>query len=47
MSEMARQIIRQQWPKRHHPDPRVRAQAISLVKTHVILLRQWDLAEVA
>ncbi|MEX2579605.1 MAG: hypothetical protein WD342_11160 [Verrucomicrobiales bacterium] len=41
MAELAKQIIRQQWPKRHDPNPLARAQAISLIKTHVVMLRQW------
>jgi len=41
MAEMAKQIIRQQWPRRHDPDPWVREQAISLIKTHVVMLRYW------
>lgn len=42
MSELAKQIIRQQWPLRHHADPRQRGQARSLIRTHVILLRKWQ-----
>jgi len=38
---MARTIIRQQWPLRHHPDPSTRRQAKSLIKTHLVLLRLW------
>lgn len=41
MSEMARQIIRQHWHRRHDPDPLVRERALTLVKAHVILLRKW------
>lgn len=41
MAELARQIIRQQWPKRHDPDPGIRSQALSLIKTHIIMLRRW------
>ncbi len=41
MAELARQIIRQQWHLRNHPDPRRRGQARSLIRTHVILLRDW------
>lgn len=42
MAELAKQIIRQQWPLRHHADPLCRAQAKTLIRTHVILLRQWQ-----
>lgn len=41
MSELAKQIIRQQWPLRNHADPMRRGQARSLIRTHVILLRSW------
>ena len=41
MTELAKQIIRQQWPLRHHANTLRRAQARSLIRTHVILLRQW------
>lgn len=46
MSELAKQIIRQQWPLRNHPDPRRRGQARSLIRTHVILLRSWRVGTV-
>lgn len=42
MTELARQIIRQQWPLRNHPDTMRRAQARSLIRTHVLLLRKWS-----
>lgn len=42
MVELARQIIRQQWAKRHDSDPRIRAQAISLIKTHIVMIRSWE-----
>ena len=41
MTELARQIIRQQWQNRHHPDATRRKHAQSLIRTHVIMLRQW------
>ena len=41
MAELARQIIRQQWPLRHHPEARLRDQARSLIRTHVLMLREW------
>lgn len=41
MAELARKIIRQQWPLRNHADPLRRAQARSLIRTHVLLLRKW------
>lgn len=41
MAELARQIIRQQWPLRNHPDTLRRAQARSLIRAHVMLLRKW------
>ncbi len=47
MAELAKQIIRQQWPLRHHADPLRRAQARTLIRTHVILLRQWQEAPAA
>lgn len=43
MAELARQIIRQQWPNRHHPDPVRRTQARTLIRTHAFMLRQWRL----
>lgn len=42
MAELAKQIIRQQWSKRHDDDPLTRAQAVSLIKTHVVMLRKWQ-----
>jgi hypothetical protein len=42
MAELARQIIRQQWPLRNHPDTLRRAQARSLIRAHVMLLRKWS-----
>jgi len=42
MTELARQIIRQQWPLRNHPDKMRRAQARSLIRAHVLLLRKWN-----
>jgi hypothetical protein len=42
MAELARQIIKQQWSKRHDPDPGIRAQAVSLIKTHVVMIRSWE-----
>lgn len=41
MTDLAKQIIRQQWPLRNHADPLRRGQARSLIRTHVILLRTW------
>jgi hypothetical protein len=41
MAELARKIIRQQWPLRNHPDTLRRAQARSLIRAHVMLLRKW------
>ena len=41
MAELAKEIIRQQWPLRHHRDPRLRSQARSLIRTHVVMLRKW------
>lgn len=46
MAELAEQIIRQQWPLRHHPDKLVRNQAISLIKTHVVMIRKWRVSKV-
>jgi len=43
-AELAKQIIRQQWPKRHHPDPATREQALTLIKTHVLMLRRWEVS---
>ncbi|MCG8600449.1 MAG: hypothetical protein MI807_09940 [Verrucomicrobiales bacterium] len=42
MAELAKQIIRQQWSKRHDPDPGIRAQAVSLIKTHIVMIRSWE-----
>ena len=42
MAEKAKQIIRQHWAKRHDPDPLIRQRALSLVKTHVVMLRTWQ-----
>jgi hypothetical protein len=42
MTELARQIIRQQWPLRNHPETLQRARARSLIRAHVLLLRKWD-----
>lgn len=42
MGEKARLIIRQYWAKRHDPDPVTREHALNLVKTHIIMLRQWE-----
>lgn len=42
MTELARQIIRQQWPLRNHPDKMRRAQARLLIRAHVLLLRKWN-----
>ena len=44
MAELAKEIIRQPWPLRHHRDPRLRAQARSLIRTHVVMLRKWRTA---
>jgi len=41
MSNLAKQIIRQQWRKRHNANPDIRRQASSLILAHVLLLRQW------
>ncbi|NRB73264.1 MAG: hypothetical protein HRU46_02790 [Verrucomicrobiales bacterium] len=41
MIDMAKTIIHQQWPLRHHSDPATRRQARNLIKTHLILLRLW------
>ena len=40
MARLAEEIIRQQWPLRHHRDPLLRSQARSLIRTHVVMLRQ-------
>lgn len=45
MAELAKQIIRQQWAKRHDPDPGIRQQAVSLIKTHIVMIRRWDRSE--
>lgn len=42
MAELAKQIIKQQWEKRHDPDPGIRNQAVSLIKTHVVMIRSWE-----
>lgn len=42
MAELARQIIRQQWAKRHDADPLKRVQAVNLIKTHIEMIRRWD-----
>ena len=42
MAEMAKEIIRQYWTKRHDPNPRIREQAVNLVKTHIVMLRKWE-----
>jgi hypothetical protein len=42
MAELARKLIRQQWPLRNHPDTMRRAQARSLIRAHVLLLRKWS-----
>jgi hypothetical protein len=42
MAELARALIRQQWPLRHHADPIRRAQARTLIRTHILLLRKWQ-----
>ena len=42
MAELAKQIIRQQWGKRHHPDANVRSQAVTLIKAHIVMLRKWQ-----
>lgn len=47
MSEVARQIIREQWTKRHDPSPLVRRQAKSLIRTHIHLLRGWSANQAA
>ena len=44
MAHLAKQIIRQQWQKRHDSNPEIRSQAISLIRAHVVLLRQWKQA---
>jgi hypothetical protein len=41
MAELAKQIIRQQWPRRHDRNPATRLLATNLIKTHVVMLRQW------
>lgn len=42
MAELAKEIIRQQWPMRHHPDPLRRAQSRTLIRAHIHLLRLWQ-----
>ncbi|MDF1739496.1 MAG: hypothetical protein P1U86_10090 [Verrucomicrobiales bacterium] len=42
MAELAKQIIRQQWSKRHHPDDNMRSQAVTLIKAHIVMLRKWQ-----
>lgn len=42
MTELARQIIRQHWPLRNHPETLQRARARSLIRAHVMLLRKWE-----
>jgi len=42
MAELAKEIIRQQWKNRHHPDANMRSQALTLIKTHVVMLRKWQ-----
>ncbi|MCH1408545.1 MAG: hypothetical protein L7V87_05900 [Verrucomicrobiales bacterium] len=42
MAELARQIIKQQWSKRHDPDPGIQAQAVDLIKPHVVMIRSWE-----
>jgi len=44
MSELAREIIRQQWPKRHDRDETIRRQATSLIYTHIEMIRKWRAA---
>ena len=39
MSHQIRQIIRTQWTRRHSRNPLVRAEARSLIRVHVQLLR--------
>ncbi len=46
MAKLAEEIIRQQWPLRHHRDPRLRSQARSLIRTHVVMLREWRSAAI-
>jgi hypothetical protein len=46
MAKLAEEIIRQQWPLRHHRDPLLRSQARSLIRTHVVMLRKWRSAAV-
>lgn len=41
MTELAEQIIREQWSRRNDPNPAIRQQARSLIKTHIFLLRGW------
>ena len=41
MAELAEQIIRQQWRRRHDRNPATRLLATNLIKTHVVMLRQW------
>jgi len=41
MAELAKQIIRQQWIRRHDRNPATRLLATNLIKTHVVMLRQW------
>lgn len=40
-AEMAKRIIRQQWPMRCHPDPAARRRARNLIQSHVEMLRIW------
>ncbi|MEM6915790.1 MAG: hypothetical protein AAF491_04405 [Verrucomicrobiota bacterium] len=47
MNELALQIIREQWPRRNHPNQAMRQQARSLIKTHIYLLRDWRLEQAA
>lgn len=46
MAKLAEEIIRQQWPLRHHRDPLLRSQARTLIRTHVVMLRKWRSAAV-
>jgi len=41
MAELAEQIIRQQWHRRHDRNPATRLLASNLIKTHVVMLRKW------
>ena len=47
MTELAIQIIQEQWKLRNDRDPVVRHRARSLIKAHVYLLRGWQFDQAA